>query len=140
MRFWDSSAIVPVLVAEPATETLLSLMREPLPPMVWWSTPVECESAITRREREGALDTASAQSARDDLRRLEEMWVEVAPSAEMRNLARRLIRVHPLRTADALQLAAALAAAAGHPGDLEFVCLDQRLIDAARREGFPILP
>ena len=108
--------------------------------MVWWATPAECESAITRREREGALDTASAQSARDDLRRLEEMWVEVAPSAEMRNLARRLIRVHPLRTADALQLAAALAAADGHPGDLEFVCLDQRLSDAARREGFPVLP
>ena len=140
MRFWDSSAIVPVLVAEPATEALLHLMREPSPPMVWWATPAECESAITRREREGALDTASAQSARDDLRRLEEMWVEVAPSAEMRNLARRLIRVHPLRTADALQLAAALAAADGHPGDLEFVCLDQRLSDAARREGFPVLP
>lgn len=140
MRFWDSSAIIPVLVAEPATETLLTLMREPTPPMVWWATPVECESAITRRERNGALDTASAQIARDELRRLEETWVEVGPSAETCSLARRVIRVHPLRTADALQLAAALAAADGHPGDLEFVCLDQRLIDAARREGFPVLP
>ena len=46
---------------------------------------------------------------------------------------------HPLRTADALQLGAALVAADGDPQSLELVTLDRRLADAARREGFPVL-
>jgi hypothetical protein len=54
-------------------------------------------------------------------------------------MASRLLRVHPLRAADALQLAAALAAAKGDPSSLDVVCLDQRLSEAARREGFRVL-
>jgi hypothetical protein len=50
-----------------------------------------------------------------------------------------LLRVHDLRAADALQLAAAIAAAEGQPASLELVCLDDRLIRAAEREGFPIV-
>jgi hypothetical protein len=50
--------------------------------------------------------------------------------------ARRVLRVHALRAADALQLAAALLVSEGNPGSLEVVTLDDRLLDAARREGF----
>jgi len=50
--------------------------------------------------------------------------------------ARRLLRVHPLRAADSFQLAAAFLAAEGRPSTLEFVCLDDRLVIAAQREGF----
>ena len=55
----------------------------------------------------------------------------------VRTIARRLLRVHPLRSADALQLAAAVVCAEGECGMLPFVCLDARLIDAARRRGSP---
>jgi hypothetical protein len=46
------------------------------------------------------------------------------------------LRVHPLRAADALQLAAAFVAAERRPSSLEIVTLDQRLAAAARKEGF----
>jgi uncharacterized protein len=48
----------------------------------------------------------------------------------------RFLRVHPLRTSDALQLAAAFVAAERRPSSLEVVTLDDRLAAAARKEGF----
>ncbi|HET6470416.1 MAG TPA: hypothetical protein VFG38_01165 [Pseudomonadales bacterium] len=53
-------------------------------------------------------------------------------------MAERIVRVHVLRAADAFQLAAALTAAVGDPSSVEFVSLDERLIEAAAREGFAI--
>jgi hypothetical protein len=46
------------------------------------------------------------------------------------------LRVHPLRGADSLQLAAAVIASEGLPASLNIVTLDERLAGAARREGF----
>jgi hypothetical protein len=50
-----------------------------------------------------------------------------------------MLRVHDLRAADALQLAAGVAAAEGRPATLAFVCLDERLAAAAEREGFGVV-
>ena len=52
---------------------------------------------------------------------------------------RRLLRLHPLRTADSLQLAAALIATNHQPQKLSFVCNDARLSNAARKEGFTVI-
>ncbi len=49
-------------------------------------------------------------------------------------------KTHPLSAADALQLAAGLLWADGRPAHHDFVCLDQRLREAAQREGFRVLP
>jgi hypothetical protein len=60
----------------------------------------------------------------------------VEPTDEIRETARRLLRVHALRAADALQLAAAFVAAERRPPTMTFVTLDERLRTAAAREGF----
>jgi uncharacterized protein len=65
---------------------------------------------------------------------------EVIPSNQVRTMARRLLRLHTLRAAHALQLAAAAIAAEHEPRSLEFVCLDDRLRAAASREGFRVVP
>jgi uncharacterized protein len=49
------------------------------------------------------------------------------------------VRVHPLRAAGALQLAAAYLAAEQRPSSLTIVTLDERLAGAARKEGFAVL-
>jgi len=107
--------------------------------LAWWGSGVECESAISRLEREGGIKRRSASAARGRLDRFAATWHEVQPLESVREVARRLLRVHGLRAADALQLGAALAAAEGRPGSLIFVCLDERLAEAAEREGFPRL-
>ncbi len=139
MRFWDASAIVPLLVEEPTRETLLGLLDEDSGILIWWGTPVECTSAIARREREGALSVTEATGAVQRLRDITSSWHEILPSEVVRGVAQRLIRVHPLRAADGLQLAAAVVASEREPATLEFVSLDERLSEAASREGFPVI-
>lgn len=139
MRFWDASAVVALLFAEPEREALLGALERDPEMLAWWGTPVECASAIARREREGVLELAQASAALDRLRSLAASWHEVLPSDAVRNGAQRLLRVHPLRAADSLQLAAAVVAAEGEATSLEFVCLDERLSAAAAREGFVLV-
>lgn len=139
MRFWDSSAIAALLVEEPTTAAVQRIFEQDPVVLVWWGTAVECASAIARREREQRLSSAGAASAFERLRGLQRQWHEVQPVEEMRESAVRLVRVHPLRAADALQLAAAFLAAERRPATLEFVCLDDRLSEAARREGFVVV-
>jgi hypothetical protein len=48
-------------------------------------------------------------------------------------------RFHPLRSADSMQLAAAIIAAEREPATLDLASLDDRLSDAGSREGFRLL-
>ena len=139
MRFWDSSALLPLLVDEPARERLIALLEEDGEVLAWWGTPVEIASALARREREGLLTPDDVAAALDAARALAESWHEIVPSDAVRRTAERLLRTHPLRAADALQLAAVLIAADHDATSLELVCLDERLKSAARREGFTVL-
>ena len=138
MRFWDSSALVPLLVRQATSRKLRSLYRADTTVVAWWGSRVECESAISRLEREGRLKARAALAARRRLDLFAVTWQEVQPVDALRDTARRL-RVHDLRAADALQLAAALAAAEQHPSTLPLVCLDTNLTAAASREGFSVV-
>lgn len=137
MKFWDASAIVPLLVAEESTRRLQALAAKDSAMLVWWGSAVECISALARLERDGALSSPTLALQR--LQQLSAGWHEIDPSDEIRETAARFLRVHPLRAADALQLAAAFAAAERRPASLEIVTLDDRLADAARKEGFALL-
>ncbi len=140
MRFWDSSAVLPLLVPEPETRQLTGLLEADASVMVWWGTRLECASALARLEREGRLPARESVLAWTRLTTLGDGWVEVSPTFAVRDDAERLLRAHLLRAADALQLAAASTGSNHRRGSLEFVTLDQRLADAARREGFVVKP
>ncbi len=136
MKFWDSSALVPLLVEEQTTEALLNLFRDDQDMMVWWGTPVECASALSRVEREGYLSASQIANSFKRLDAISSNWVQIEPVNEIREIARRFLRVHPLRSADALQLAAAFLASEHRPNTLEVVTLDERLFSIAEKEGF----
>jgi uncharacterized protein len=136
MKFWDSSALAPLFAAETRTRAVQSAYTRDPEALVWWGTPVECASAIARLERDGALSASSAAESFSRLDALAPSWMQIDPSDEIRESARRLLRVHALRAADALQLAAALVAAERRPSTLAFVTFDDRLRDAAGKEGF----
>lgn len=139
MKFWDASAIVPLLVAEPTTRPLQELAVKDSAMLVWWGSEVECASALARLERGGALDPPGILLALERLRKLAGCWHEVDPSDALRETAIRFLRVHLLRAGDALQLAAAFLAAERRPATLELVTLDERLANAARKEGFTLI-
>lgn len=138
IRYWDASAVVPLLMADARTQALEALRTGGGGMATWWGTPVECASAIARMERKGSVDHRGATLA---LRRLSELrngWIEVAPGQWIQEHAMRLLRIHALRAADALQLAAAILASRQQPSSMEFVCLDKRLAVPAEKEGFRV--
>lgn len=136
MRFWDSSAIVSLLVQQAATDAVQAEFERDPQLLVWWATAVECVSALTRIERDGGLDPSGVRAANERLTAIAASWQEILPTERIRLTASRLLRTHPLRAGGAFQLAAALIAADGDPRTLELVTLDDRLADAAAREGF----
>lgn len=140
MRFWDSSAIVPILINEPNTSRTSSLLREDRECWIWWASRTECLSGLHRRARAGGLSAEELAIARRRLALFERASATVLPAESIRARADRLLSLHPLRAADAFQLAAALVAAEETPENLPFVTLDERLIEAARKEGFAVLP
>ena len=139
MRFWDSSALLPLLVDEAMGEQVRGWLREDTGILAWWATRVEIASVIARREREGLLSGTEANAACAALQQIAGAWEEIAPSEIVRSAAQRLVRNHSLRAADSLQLAAAWIASGQVPAALEIVSLDERLNMAARREGFRVL-
>jgi uncharacterized protein len=139
VRFWDASAIVPLLVTEGASRRMLALAAREDSILVWWGSEIECVSALAQREREGALDSRTMADALRQLQQIANAWHEVDPTDAIRETAKRFLRVHPLRAADALQLAAAFAASEQQPASLEIVTLDSRLAEVARKEGFGVV-
>jgi predicted nucleic acid-binding protein len=138
MKFWDTSAIVPLLVAQCHSQTLQSILAEDPRMLVWWTTETECASALARLER-GGSPTAGLSDAFGRLKQFATIWQEIDPTDEVRETAIRFLRVHPLRAADALQLGAAFVAAGRRPASLDMMVLDERLAAAAQKEGFSVI-
>ena len=136
MRFWDSSAIIPLLIDEPESRRMTALYQKDPDLFVWWGTEVECVSALSRVDRDHPSRTPEVDMALARLDDLKHDWHEIQPGQAVRITARRLLRVHSLHAADALQLAAAIAASEHNPATLPLVSLDRRLVGAAHREGF----
>ncbi|MCY3600013.1 MAG: type II toxin-antitoxin system VapC family toxin [Gemmatimonadetes bacterium] len=139
MKYWDSSALVTLLVDEAGSARRRATIRDDPAIVTWWGSRVECASALNRLHRERHFEAGGLDRSLEQLQRLAASWIEIEPLEQVRNRAIRLLRLHPLRGADALQLAAALAAAAEDPQRLELVSGDHRLSNAARREGFKVL-
>ena len=138
MKFWDSSALVPLFVHEENSEAMRAVITDDAAVTIWWGTAPEIWSAFARLRREDVVDAAAESRLIARFERAREAWMEILPDDVLRRRSGQLLRVHPLRAADALQLAAALAWAGGAPGD--FVTLDERLAHAARLEGLNVLP
>ena len=139
MKFWDASAIVPLVALEKETGHCRRLLAEDADIVVWFLTPVEVISALSRRLREKSLKPNEFSKAKEQLAALERAWSEVISMERVRERARRLLETHLLRAADSLQLAAALVTSEEAPEGFPFVTLDRRLGDAADKEGFHVI-
>jgi predicted nucleic acid-binding protein len=136
MKFWDTSALVPLLIREDSTDSVLRIIEEDPEMAVWWGTETECLSALARREREKQLLRGDVTAAEKDLNHILSGALEITPSQELRRHARRLLMTHPLRAADAFQLAAAMILAGDLPAEVAIVTFDHNLAACAQREGF----
>lgn len=139
LAFWDTSAIIPLCCHQAKSTAARQCVRRQSAQIVWWSASVEAFSAICRLEREGGFTSKGRQTAVKALEALRRKWHEISPSDEVRQTAERLLLTHPLRAADALQLAAAMVWCGNNPRARAFVSADIRLSEAAGKEGFNVI-
>jgi uncharacterized protein len=139
VRFWDTSAIIPLWIAEQASPRARAWYRNDPDVIAWTLTRVEVFSALARRRREAPLAASRLLTVRRDFVRAWEQWSEVTAIEIVRRHAERIVESYPLRAADALQVGAAITAAEDDPTGLEFVTFDENLAHAAEREGFRVL-
>ncbi len=140
MRFWDSSAVVPLLVTQVGPPHAERWPGDDGDIAMRTLTKIEVVSAVRRLVREGGITEREADEAErraDELVGASHVVVDVEA---VKSRATRLLRLHLLRAADALQLGAALEWAGGNPTPRILHTLDTRLAVAARREGFVVLP
>lgn len=139
MHFFDASAVVKRYVREAESAKIRPLLaREDV--AVSRLTEVEVASALNRLAREGALTALQRDRAlavfQDDVAR----WAVIEITAKATVIAVRLLGRHPLRSNDAIQLAAALLLQDGLGVPLDaFVAYDARIMAAAREEHFTVL-
>jgi predicted nucleic acid-binding protein len=130
---------MPLLCQEKESRTMLELYSADGVMLVWLLTSTEAISALCRRQREGALTRREYLEARRRVADLQSDWHEYTDVLRARARAERLLQTHSLSAADALQLAAALAAVEERPSGFGFVTLDTRLAAAVEKEGFTLL-
>ena len=139
MRYWDASALVPLLVSEPSTNLARTWLADDSEIVTWAWTRVEIASAIERRAREGAVSRRDRRQVLERLDTFADTWDEVTEVLAVRSRASLLLARHPLRAADAGQLGAALLVNEQLDGrPLSFMCLDRRLSEAAELEGLRV--
>jgi predicted nucleic acid-binding protein len=139
VRFWDASAVLPLIVNEPGSELVVPWLKEDAEIVLWGWSRVEIASAIERRAREGNLSGAVRAALLSRAERLANDAHEVLDVSAVRARAIAILARHALRAADAAQLGAALLVAEPEPASLTMVVLDRRLAAAAAREGLQVL-
>jgi predicted nucleic acid-binding protein len=145
LRYLETSALVKLYIAEVGTPAMLH-MASPLAShelAVLALSQVECVSAIRRRLREGDLQQSAAESVEQQLDRHMALRFLVQPLTDrVLDEAVTLLRRHPLRAFDALQLAGFLVLVSiskPDPADPPvFVSADERLLAAARTEAVEV--
>lgn len=140
MRFWDSSALLSLLAEQPGGPEVAPLLTQDPDTVLWWGTPVEMESGACRLRRTGLLSDHDLSLLLTNISEAVSQSEQIEPTEQVRTTALRVLRIHDLRAANALQLAAALVWTEHNPRGVGFVCLDRRLREAAEREGFTVLP
>jgi uncharacterized protein len=139
LRFWDASAVVPLIVKEAGSALARRWLRDDADMVLWSLTRLELVSAVERRARERHLSARQRTLALARIERIGRDAHEVADVVAVRARAVPLLGRHPLRAADAAQLGAALVVADPEPSSLTLVVLDRRLAAAAEREGLNVL-
>ena len=136
--FWDSSALVPLFCHDRYSSRSRELLRSFPEMTVWWTTVVEIHGAFIRLLREKSISSEGAATALAHLGEFRLRWREILPVDPVRDLAGECLDRYRVRSADALQLAAALVWCREMPKGRPFLCFDAELSEAARQAGFQV--
>lgn len=135
IAYFDTSALVPLVVNEPASSLCGRLWNESTRILSTRLIYPEARAALAQAQRMSRLTAAQLGQAVDELNSiaLEISYVEV--SADLAASAGDFAQAHGLRGYDAVHLA---SAAFAHDAELVFVTGDRQLAAAAQSIGIPV--
>lgn len=143
LYYLDTSALVKLYVREPGTERLLALAARSSENRlaILALAQVEFRSAVRRREKAGEIPSPIATELLEAFRRhIEGRFLVQMVTDFVLDTACALVDSHALRAFDAVQLAGYMVLKSAGGADVPvFVCSDQELLIAARREGALVL-
>jgi uncharacterized protein len=135
--YLDSSALVKRYVQEDGSSTVDQLFQSPQVLITSSLTYAEIYAALCRLHR---AQNMNKQTLTRILAHFEDDWQDLHVidfHTDVRSHVPTIIREHPLRGADVVQLASALSAHERNI-DLRFVCADHRLCNAATDVGLSV--
>jgi predicted nucleic acid-binding protein len=135
----ESSAVLAWLLDEDAGSHVRELLGAAAFVISSDLTLIECERVLLRAAFLGELTEADAADRRAHLATAAAHWNVLRIGPEIVERARRPFPGEPIRTLDAIHLAAALVARSALAG-LEMLSLDDRIRTAARKLGMRVRP
>lgn len=138
IAYFETSALVKLLIAEPETSDAEVLWDEAAGLVTSELTYPECRAALAAATGAGRLTRSALRAAKAELERRWCQFVRVEVGESVARAAGDLAEHHALQAYDAVHLASALEA--GRGGALLFVSFDQTLMGAARRSGLAVAP
>ena len=140
LAFWDTSAIVPLLLPQPGfTVRARRLVRQHSQSVVWWATHIEVLSALARLRQSGDTDETGYQHGLRAWATFRAQTRVIEPREKVLALAAGLPEKYGLRALDSFQLAAALGWCQERARHRPFVCFDEKLAEAAEKAGFTVV-
>lgn len=140
MRLYaESSAVLAWLLDETAADDVRRLLTEAELTVSSDLTLIECGRVLHRAVTLGELTEADAADRRAHLATAAAHWHVLRLGPEIVERARQPFPEEPIRTLDAIHLAAAVVARSHIPG-LQLLALDARIRRSGRRLGFTLQP
>jgi len=134
--YWDASALVKKYLSETGSETVRQWLAKDTVLVTSQLTYVEIHATFARKKRERDISPSDYQRV---CRTFETDWQAITVvqlDDRLLPKIRYLLSRHPLRSADSVHLASALyISEQAQLRPLPFACADDRLLQAARREG-----
>lgn len=135
----ESSAVLAWLLGEKAETEILSVLQSADKVVASELTLIECDRAIWRAIALGKTNAMAAQGLMHRFAEIAAQWQLLGFSQEIVARARQPFPEEPIRTLDALHVAAALQARTAFPG-LVVLSLDDRVRRVAGSLGFSLEP
>ncbi len=139
MLYWDSSAIVASILNEESGVEIDNYAKSISDSKIYTAmiTPLEIESALQRRLREQSITIKEADTGRITATEFRKTTFLIVTDQNVLDMALHLQKIYGLRPADVIQLASARIGTE-NPSTVHFLCLDNRLNEAAKQEGFNV--
>lgn len=139
MLYRDTSALFAFIVSEKSSNAVRALVEKQGSSTAYTSTitPLEFESALQRRLSERTLNLREADRARLFGVEFRRRAYLVPLDQNGLDMALHLQKIYGLKQGDAIQLASARLGT-DNPSRVVFLCLNEKLSEAAKREGFQV--